>query len=72
MRIAVAGARGQLGAALVHECAPAHEVIAFGHSELDVSDDAAVAAAMARVKPHVIRSASAWADVDARATRLMR
>jgi dTDP-4-dehydrorhamnose reductase len=65
MRIAVVGARGQLGAALVHECAPAHEVIAFGHSELDVSDDAAVAAAMARVKPQVILNASAWTDVDA-------
>jgi len=65
MRIAVAGARGQLGAALVHECAPAHEIIAFGHSELDVSDDAAVAAAMARVKPDLILNASAWTDVDA-------
>ena len=29
MRIAVVGARGQLGAAIVHECAPAHEVVAF-------------------------------------------
>ena len=29
MRIAVVGARGQLGAAVVHECAPAHEVVAF-------------------------------------------
>ena len=65
MRIAVAGARGQLGAALVHECAPAHEIVAFGHSELDVSDDAAVAAAMARVKPDLILNASAWTDVDA-------
>jgi dTDP-4-dehydrorhamnose reductase len=65
MRIAVTGARGQLGAALVNECAPAHETIAFGHAELDVSDDAAVAAAMARVKPHVILNASAWTDVDA-------
>jgi dTDP-4-dehydrorhamnose reductase len=65
MRIAVAGARGQLGAALVNECAPAHETIAFSRAELDVSDDAAVAAAMARVKPHVILNASAWTDVEA-------
>jgi dTDP-4-dehydrorhamnose reductase len=65
MRIAVAGARGQLGAALVSECAPAHETIAFSRAELDVSDDAAVAAAMARVKPHAILNASAWTDVEA-------
>ena len=65
MRIAVIGARGQLGAALVNECAPAHETIALGRAELDVGDDAAVAAAMARVKPHVILNASAWTDVDA-------
>jgi len=65
MRIAVIGARGQLGAALVNECAPAHETIALGRADLDVSDDAAVAAAMARVKPHVILNASAWTDVEA-------
>jgi len=65
MRIAVIGARGQLGAALVNECAPAHETIALGRAELDVSDDAAVAAALARVKPRVILNASAWTDVDA-------
>ena len=40
MRIAVVGARGQLGAAIVQECASAHEVTAFGRAELDVSDDA--------------------------------
>jgi dTDP-4-dehydrorhamnose reductase len=65
MRIAVVGARGQLGAAVVHECAPAHEVIAFGRAELDVADDAAVAAAMARTKPDVIVNAAAYTNVDA-------
>src|SRR5580765_783366 len=64
MRIAVVGARGQLGAALVHECA-AHETTAFGHAELDISDTAAVAAAMARVKPEVILNAAAFTNVDA-------
>jgi len=29
MRIAVVGARGQLGAALVHECAPGYEIATF-------------------------------------------
>ena len=65
MRIAIVGARGQLGAALVHECASSHEVVAFGRAELDVSDDAAVAAAMARVQPDVILNAAAFTNVDA-------
>src|SRR5471032_421798 len=65
MRIAVVGARGQLGAAVVHECAASHETTAFGHAELDVSDEAAVDAAMARVRPEVIVNAAAFTNVDA-------
>ena len=65
MRIAVVGARGQLGAALVHECAGAHETTAFGRAELDISDTAAVADAMARVRPEVIFNAAAFTNVDA-------
>ena len=65
MRIAVVGARGQLGAALVHELAAGHDTVAFGHAELDISDAAAVAAAMARVGPDVILNAAAFTNVDA-------
>jgi dTDP-4-dehydrorhamnose reductase len=65
MRIAVVGARGQLGAALVHELAAGHDTIAFGRAELDISDTAAVAAAMARVAPDVILNAAAFTNVDA-------
>ena len=65
MRIAVTGARGQLGAALIHECAASHQVTAFSHAELDVSNEAAVIAAMATVKPDVILNAAAFTDVDA-------
>src|SRR6185295_2824742 len=65
MRIAVVGARGQLGAAVAHECAPAHETIALGRADLDIGDDAAVAAAMARAKPDVIVNAAAYTNVDA-------
>jgi dTDP-4-dehydrorhamnose reductase len=65
MRIAVVGARGQLGAALVHECAPGYEIAAFTHAELDISDEAAVSAAMARAKPDVILNAAAFTNVDA-------
>src|SRR5205085_2939313 len=65
MRIAVTGARGQLGAAVVHECAQAHDVVSFSHADLDIGDDAAVAAAMARTKPDVIVNGAAFTDVDA-------
>ena len=65
MRIAVVGARGQLGAALVHELAAGHDTVAFGRAELDISDTAAVAAAMARVAPDAILNAAAFTNVDA-------
>jgi dTDP-4-dehydrorhamnose reductase len=65
MRVAVVGARGQLGAALVHEFAKAHEIAAFGRAELDISDEAAVTALLARVKPEVILNAAAFTTVDA-------
>jgi dTDP-4-dehydrorhamnose reductase len=64
MRILVTGARGQLGAALVHECRGAHEVIGLGRAELDVTDDEAVAAAVARARPDAIVNAAAYTDVD--------
>jgi dTDP-4-dehydrorhamnose reductase len=64
MRIAVTGAQGQLGAALVHEFAAAHEVAAFGHRDLDITDDGAVARAMERLRPHAIVNAAAYNDVD--------
>jgi dTDP-4-dehydrorhamnose reductase len=65
MRIALVGARGQLGAALGHELAAGHDTVAFGRAELDISDAAAVAAAMARVEPDVILNAAAFTNVDA-------
>jgi dTDP-4-dehydrorhamnose reductase len=65
MRIAVVGARGQLGAAVLHECAASHDTIAFGHAELDVSDDAAVALAMEQARPDAIVNAAAFTNVDA-------
>jgi dTDP-4-dehydrorhamnose reductase len=64
MRIAVVGARGQLGAAVAHACAPAHEVIAFTRDDLDATDDGAVAAAMDRTRPDAIVNGVAFTDVD--------
>jgi dTDP-4-dehydrorhamnose reductase len=64
MRVVVVGARGQLGTAVLRECEPRHEVVALGRDLLDVSDDAAVAAAMARERPDVIINCAAYNDVD--------
>jgi dTDP-4-dehydrorhamnose reductase len=65
MRVAVTGAGGQLGAVLLHEFRPAHDVAGFTRAELDVADDAAVRAAMDRVRPEAILNAAAFTDVDA-------
>jgi dTDP-4-dehydrorhamnose reductase len=65
MRIVVTGAGGQLGAAVAHECSAAHEVIALARADLDVANDAAVAAAIAKARPAVIVNAAAFTDVDA-------
>ncbi len=64
MRIAVVGAGGQLGAAVVHECCGRHETIAFARRELDARDAGAVKAAMDRVRPDVIVNGAAFTDVD--------
>jgi dTDP-4-dehydrorhamnose reductase len=64
MRIVVVGAGGQLAAAVVHECASAHETIALTRADLDVSDDRAVAAAMNRARPDVIVNGAAYNNVD--------
>src|SRR6267154_2066797 len=64
MRVAVVGARGQLGTAIVREFEPRHDVVAFARDTLDISDDAAVAAAMARAQPQAIINCAAYNDVD--------
>jgi dTDP-4-dehydrorhamnose reductase len=64
MRIAVVGARGQLGAALVGEFLPSHEVTALSRADLDITDDAAVDAAMTRLRPGVIVNCAYNGDVD--------
>ena len=65
MRIAVVGARGQLGAAVVHELRPDHDVAALGHADLDITDAPAIEAAFARLTPDVIVNCAAYNAVDA-------
>jgi dTDP-4-dehydrorhamnose reductase len=64
VRIAVVGAQGQLGAAILREFEQRHDVVAFGRETLDVADDRAVAAAMARALPDAIINCAAYNDVD--------
>ena len=64
MRIAVAGARGQLGAAVVQALASGHEVVPLVHEDLDIADDHAVASAMERLRPAAIINCAAYNDVD--------
>ena len=64
MRMVVVGAGGQLAAAVAQECAPAHEIVTWTHADLDVTDDRAVAAAIARARPDVIVNGAAYNDVD--------
>jgi dTDP-4-dehydrorhamnose reductase len=64
MRIVVAGARGQLGAAVVYECSGAHDVVELGHDDLDVTDEMAVRAAMDHLEPEAIINCAGYNDVD--------
>ena len=64
MRIVVAGARGQLGAAVVRECAPAHEVVPLARADLDIADDRAVAASIDPLRPDAIVNCAADNRVD--------
>ena len=63
MRVLVTGARGLLGAAIVRELGDA-ELHAFGHAELDVADEGAVATAVERTRPDVVINCAAYNDVD--------
>jgi dTDP-4-dehydrorhamnose reductase len=68
VRVAVVGARGQLGAAVVHEFSTSsvpHDVIPFSRQALDVNDDGAVDAAMTRARPAAIINCAAYNEVDA-------
>lgn len=64
MRVAVVGSEGQLGAAVAREFQSGHDVVEFTHSNLDITDDAAVQRAIASAKPDAIVNCAAYNDVD--------
>jgi dTDP-4-dehydrorhamnose reductase len=63
MRVLVTGAHGLLGAAIMREFADA-ELHPFGHAELDVASESAVADSFAAVQPDVVINCAAYNDVD--------
>ncbi|HMQ32125.1 MAG TPA: dTDP-4-dehydrorhamnose reductase [Chloroflexaceae bacterium] len=63
MRIAITGARGQLGAALCGAFGPGHEVVPLGHDALELAAPAAVGQIVATGADLVIHAA-AYTNVD--------
>ena len=64
MRLLVTGARGLLGAAIIREFQRDAQVRAYDRAALDVSDETAVAAAIARDEPEIIVNCAAYNHVD--------
>lgn len=64
MRVLITGAGGQLGRALVAAAPAAATVRACTHGELDIADEAAVAAAFAAFAPQLVINAAAFTRVD--------
>ena len=65
MRVLITGAAGMLGQDVQRSATAAgHEPVALARAELDITDRAAVQAAVADAKPHVLINCAAWTDVD--------
>lgn len=68
MRIVVLGSRGQLGSAIVDDLRDRHEVVAFDHAALDVTDASATLAAVAAAAPDAVINCTGFNAVDAAET----
>jgi dTDP-4-dehydrorhamnose reductase len=65
MKILVTGAAGMLGRDVMLAAGNAgHQVVGFGHAELDVADADAVRAKLEAERPGVVINCAAWTDVD--------
>jgi dTDP-4-dehydrorhamnose reductase len=65
MRLLISGAAGMLGQDLVAAAlAAGFEPVALPRAELDITDAAAVAAAVKDAKPDAVVNCAAWTDVD--------
>jgi dTDP-4-dehydrorhamnose reductase len=65
MKLLIAGAGGMLGRDVVLAAGNAgHDVVGFGHSELDVTDPATLERKFDLERPGVVINCAAWTDVD--------
>jgi dTDP-4-dehydrorhamnose reductase len=65
MKLLVTGAAGMLGRDVMLAADNAgHQVVGFGHNELDVADAAAASAKIEGERPDVVINCAAWTDVD--------
>jgi dTDP-4-dehydrorhamnose reductase len=66
MKVLVTGAGGMLGRDVILAAGNAgHDVIGFGHTELDITDQPAVMAKLELERPDVVINCAAWTEVDA-------
>jgi dTDP-4-dehydrorhamnose reductase len=65
VKLLVTGAAGMLGRDVMLAAGNAgHQVIGFGHAELDIGDADAVGAKLEGERPDVVINCAAWTDVD--------
>jgi dTDP-4-dehydrorhamnose reductase len=64
MKILILGAQGTLGSELVNQLQGTDEVVALGHSDLDVADAEAVSAKVEQIGPEIIFNCVAYNAVD--------
>jgi dTDP-4-dehydrorhamnose reductase len=65
MKVLVTGAAGMLGRDVMLAAGNAgHQVVGYGHAELDVADPASASAKVEGERPDVIINCAAWTDVD--------
>jgi dTDP-4-dehydrorhamnose reductase len=65
VKLLVTGAAGMLGRDVMLAADNAgHEVVGFGHAELDVTDAGAVTRKLEAERPDVVINCAAWTDVD--------
>jgi dTDP-4-dehydrorhamnose reductase len=65
MKVAVIGANGQLGSDLVEQFSTAHEVLAWNHTDIEITDIDSVVQAITMAKPDVVINTAAYHVVPA-------
>jgi dTDP-4-dehydrorhamnose reductase len=65
VKLLVTGAAGMLGRDVMLAAGNAgHQIVGFGHAELDIADEAAVQVKVEAERPDVVINCAAWTDVD--------